>query len=70
VHYDGWSKRFDEWINSDVITGLASEEVPKRRGRPSAAVSLFVGLTVTYGSHYVLCAVVLQLCGSSQSLNW
>lgn len=55
MHYDGWNKRFDEWINSDVIIGLASDEVPKRCGRSSTAVSLFDSLVGFYASCYVLC---------------
>jgi len=37
VHFDGWSKRFDEWICTDVIIGITDEvnNNPKRPGKKS-----------------------------------
>jgi RNA binding activity-knot of a chromodomain len=42
VHFDGWNKRFDEWISSDSVISTADHEVSKRRGRKSTTVSCYL----------------------------
>jgi len=38
VHYVGWNSRYDEWIEKDVIVGIA-DATPAHPGRPQKSLS-------------------------------
>lgn len=40
VHYDGWNKRYDEWIRKERIVGVVEELVePPKKIKPKTPVT-------------------------------